>query len=153
MFYLNVKTLLKRIYEKYDRNIDSEDKEEFNCLNEELNSVIIRVDEIVKTIDCIKTENPNIFEIRDNNNETNKLSKDMSNENMDSNNEIVSAIDDCPLIDNNPGNFESYDSNVNHNKSNNKTYLKNKLDNRKDTIIEVNKQKLSSNQTNDEFDK
>ena len=85
---LKYKTLLKRIYEKYDQIIDSEDKEEFNCLNEELNSVIIRVDKSIEQNVCIKTEELNIFEIRDNNNKSNEETV-MSTENIDIINEMV----------------------------------------------------------------
>ena len=90
---LKYKTFLKNIFLKYDQNIDSEDKQKLKQLDEELNSVVIRVDEIMKQNDCIKTEEPIIFEIKDNNKETNqKLINgltDMSTENMQLINEMI----------------------------------------------------------------
>ena len=91
---IKCKKLSKRIYEKYDKNIDFEDKLKLKQLDEEFNSMALSVDEFMKQNDCIKTEEQNIFEIKDKDinrdtNETINESTVMSTENMD----IISGLD------------------------------------------------------------
>ena len=72
-----------------EKNINTEDKQISKELDEELNSVILRVNDIMKQNDCIKTEEPIIFEIKDKeiNRESNEESINestvMTTENMD----------------------------------------------------------------------
>ena len=92
---LKCKTLSERIYKKYDKNIDSEDKQMLKQLDEEFNSMALSVDEFMKQNDCIKNEEQNIFEIKDNdiiresNEEPINESTVMSTEDMD----IISEMD------------------------------------------------------------
>ena len=92
---IKCKKLSKRIYEKYYKNIDSEDKQKLKQLDEEFNSINLSVDEFMKQNVCIKTEEQNIFEIKekDINRETNEesiiVSTVMSTEDMD----IISEMD------------------------------------------------------------